>query len=149
MASTHDPTTSATASITPDLFRYSRVVIYIAFCHTVMGVTWPNFAGLTVTCCDVRLPESRRTVNIQNVPPSDSEHSECPTVRQSTFPLSDTRTLGHLDTQTLGHLDTQTLGHLDTQTLGHLDTWMLRHSDAWTRRHMECPLSEAAVPVQS
>ena len=114
MASTHDPTTSATASVTPDLFKYSSVVIYIALCHAVTGITRPDFAGPR---CDVRLPESRQIVNIRNVPPSDSEHSECPTVGQSTFPLSDTRTLGHSDTRTLRHSDTQMLGHVDTRSV--------------------------------
>ena len=46
-----------------------------------------------------------RTVNIRNVPPSDSQRSHC-------------RTLGHSDTRTLGRSDTQTLRRSDTWTRG-------------------------------
>ena len=49
------------ASLTPDLFRYSSVVIYIAFCHAVTSVTRPDFAGPR-EFTDVRLPEPRWTV---------------------------------------------------------------------------------------
>ena len=68
--------------------------------------TWPNFASPCCEFTDVRLPELHQTVNIWNVPPSNSEHLECPTIGQSMFPLLDTWTLGHLDTQTLRRLDT-------------------------------------------
>ena len=132
MASTHDPTTSATASIAPDLFRYSSVVIYITFCHTVMCVTRPDFARPCCKFTDVRLPEPCWTINIWNVPPLDSEHSIW-----NVSPLN----------SQCSHC--WTLGHSDTWTLRHLDTWMLRCSDTWTCGHVECSLSEAAVPVQS
>ena len=68
------------------------------------------FASITALptagiCRNVRLSEHqtvgmfhRRTVNVRNVP------------------LSDTRTLGHSDTRALGHSGTQTLGTFDCPT---------------------------------